>query len=772
MDEIPSGFRRLPGFIEDLYELEAPIGRTISGEVFKAFDRNAHRGVVLWRTITPLAPEHLEKFRARLTLVQRAPHVTPITIFGVDSANVGFAILSSPDRRPINAPVADAVEVERRLLSILAILEHLHENQVVCGDICRESFVLERDGTVCLFGVLGAREVSQSDVESSPPALRRYLPSQVEGKILPSAHHDVLAALLLSEELYASISISGAGAQSRGVAMPAWITGVITALREAASAGESITIRQLRGDLERAKIEENSRAEAPEIIGSPQDQSSIVREIAEKNKARAAKGRQHKVSKLAASRERKILASVGVGMAVVAAIVYGGLLYDEPGTPEKSVVRQAVTDEEVRQVAAWRDSTERAGHENLVRALRAAQSGEYKAVVVKALADRSRRYGLLRAADLLSQQYRLAPAPGAFGNQANSAVLVDALDPSMDRETRNGQFLRLFEQSPQLATVMAVACALDTGELGDVRDLLVRFVGEDASVSEAAERSALALMLFVSGTSQRYSEDFIDRSEKVPSGDLLWLLKQFARTGRADVTMIAQLAQTRKLITGARSVFLDELQHGTTLPPNLRAALAAGALGSLSQDEVSIFGQWYGAGSSRALEAAILTSEDVALKRAAFDSLRGKSIPDTYIATLLEYLQGAHGENAHQFGALLAALGLRDVLDADTIARELSGLDKAPDSRTLLQHVVNGAPYEVLQVVVPRYSSMIEPINLVDLLQHSDKRARVLALEHLSGVNDILLVKLITQAYDEEKDADVRNAYATHISTIRERLGS
>jgi hypothetical protein len=319
---------------------------------------------------------------------------------------------------------------------------------------------------------------------------------------------------------------------------------------------------------------------------------------------------------------------------------------------------------------------------------------------------------------------------------------------------------------------MAVAFGLDSGELGNVRDLLARFVGEDASIAEVAERSALALMLYVVETSQRYSEDFIDRSENASSGDLLWLLKELARSGRSEVPMVAQLIQSRKLIPGARSVFLDELQHGATLPPNLRAALAAGALGTLSQDELSIFGQWYGAGSSRVLEASIFTSEDSALKRTAFELLRGKSIPDSYIATLLEYIQGAHAENSYQFGPLLAALGLRDVIGPDAVAAALSGLDTAPDARALLQHIVKGAPYEVLEVVVPRYSSMIEPIDLIDLLQHSDKRARKLALEHLSAVNDILLVKLITQAYDEEKDSDVRKVYETHISTIRERLGS
>ena len=236
--------------------------------------------------------------------------------------------------------------------------------------------------------------------------------------------------------------------------------------------------------------------------------------------------------------------------------------------------------------------------------------------------------------------------------------------------------------------------------------------------------------------------------------------------------MLAQLAHSRKLVSGAHEVFVDELRHGTTLPATLRSALVAGALGTLSQDEITVFGQWYGAGSSRALEASILTSDDAALRRSAFELLRGKPIADGYIANLLEHIQGAYAENAHRFATLLAAIALRDAVGSDVMVRELAGLDREPDSKSLLPHVIKGAPYEVLEVVVARYGKIIQPIDLVDLLQHHDKRARMLALTSLSTVNDILLVKLITQAYDDETDAEVRKAYETHISTIRDRLGS
>jgi hypothetical protein len=772
MNEIPSGFRRLPGFIDDVYDVETSIAKTVFAEAFKALDRNAHRGVALWRTTKPLAPEQLVRFRDRLIVVQRAPHVVPITIFGIDSANVGFAVLSTFDGRPINAPVSAAVEVERRLLSMLAIVEHLHDNKVVCGDLCRESFLIGRDGTVSLFGVLGALEITAPDREACQPAVRRYLAPRGDEAVVPTAQDDVFSLLVLAEDLYSSIRITGAGAGSKGVAVPRWMEEVLRVAQEAIVAGQQVTIRQLRADLERAKIEAADQAETPEVVASPDEESEMGREFSKKNRTRGAKGRINKATSLGGAQERKLLVTVGVGRAAIAAAVFAGLVDYQGRAVSDSKARHASKNEEMQHVVPWRDSDESAAHAHLVKVLVNATDPEDRALVSKAIANRSRRYGLFRASDMVAQRYRSLGEQSSFGHDGESKVLLNVLDPSMDAATRNGEFLRLFEQSPQAAVVMAVAFALDSGDLTTVRDLLARYVGDGGRATEIGQRSALALMLYISETSQRYSEDFVDESDKVSSADILWLLKELARTGRPEVTMLAQVAHSRKLVSGAQNVFLEELRQGTTLPVTLRSALVAGALGSLSQDAVSVFGQWYGAGSARVLEASILTSDDEVLRRGAFELLRGKPIADSYIANLLEYIQGSYAENAHRFGTLLAAVALRDAIGGDVMVRELAALDRASDAKSLLPHIIKGAPYEVLEVVVPRYSEMIQPIDLIDILQHHDKRARMLALTYLSAVNDILLVKLITQAYDDETDAEVRKAYETHISTIRDRVGS
>ena len=87
--------------------------------------------------------------------------------------------------------------------------------------------------------------------------------------------------------------------------------------------------------------------------------------------------------------------------------------------------------------------------------------------------------------------------------------------------------------------------------------------------------------------------------------------------------------------------------------------------------------------------------------------------------------------------------------------------------KELLQRLVKGAPPEILEAMLNRYSSSMDPLDIVDLLENPSPSVRIAAVSHLSQVNDIMLLKLISQSYDEEKDPQVRAVYEQKISGIR-----
>ena len=66
----------------------------------------------------------------------------------------------------------------------------------------------------------------------------------------------------------------------------------------------------------------------------------------------------------------------------------------------------------------------------------------------------------------------------------------------------------------------------------------------------------------------------------------------------------------------------------------------------------------------------------------------------------------------------------------------------------------------------------MDPLDIVDLLGHPSQTVRIAAVSHLSQVNDIMLLKLISQSYEEENDPKVRAVYEQKISVIRDRAGA
>jgi hypothetical protein len=63
----------------------------------------------------------------------------------------------------------------------------------------------------------------------------------------------------------------------------------------------------------------------------------------------------------------------------------------------------------------------------------------------------------------------------------------------------------------------------------------------------------------------------------------------------------------------------------------------------------------------------------------------------------------------------------------------------------------------------------MDPLDLIDLLSYPDPAVRSAAISYLTAVNDIMLLKLISQAYDDETNPTVRAEYQEKISIVKDR---
>ena len=388
----------------------------------------------------------------------------------------------------------------------------------------------------------------------------------------------------------------------------------------------------------------------------------------------------------------------------------------------------------------------------------------------KVMTFRARRQGLGRTSDVVLGQLLEATDMGAFGSDDRSRALSRVLDVELSSNARLEEVVRLYQASPRLAVILAAASVLDTGDAETYRGLFAKAVAEQAGISQGRERNPYALMLLLPDVHDLFSEDIVALQENIPTADVAWLMEELGKQGSPEVSTAAQIAERRELEKGPNMVFLRELRRSVALNPPIRSSIVSGALGKLSIDDVRRFNEWYGQGAPRVLEAAILTTPDGSLKRVAFDALSTKPIDDPYIAKLMEFVRPTYGDEASRFAGMVAALALREVVGQAIVARELDVLRDAPRSKELLKRVVHGAPPEVIQIVVEGYSDSMDQLDLVDLLHHPSLEVRVTAVSSLGKVNDIMLLKLISQSYDDETDPTVRAAYETHISVVRDRL--
>jgi hypothetical protein len=316
---------------------------------------------------------------------------------------------------------------------------------------------------------------------------------------------------------------------------------------------------------------------------------------------------------------------------------------------------------------------------------------------------------------------------------------------------------------------LTASLALDTGEAEPLRGILARAVSDQVGIPNGGEHSPFALILLLPQAHDLFSEDIVEINDRIPSSDIRWLLEELGRKGQPEVATVAQLAYNREIVPGAFAVFLKELQRGAALSQGLRSSLVSGALGKLSDSDINRFAEWYGQGAPRVLEAGILTTTNPKIEEAAFQALSTKAISDQYVAKVLEFVRTAYEGDSAKYGGIVAILALSDVVDAATIDRELGKINGAPHITALLKELVKGAPPEMLEVILDRYSASMDPLDIVDLLGHPSQAVRIAAVSHLSQANDIMLLKLISQSYDEERDPKVRAMYEQKISVVRDR---
>lgn len=771
-------FETLTGSLEDRFDFIGPVAGTLTAQAYRAVDVTTRREVTVWRTRGPLRTEENSRFQERLLALQRFPGVEAILWCGVDRDNRGFAVLRAYDGRKVDCPAASSEEIEERFDACARILAALHKRRITCGDICLDSFLLSDRGGVSLFAVLGDVALERQDEDLNRARYIAFRPPEQRNGGAQPASVDRYALARLGEGLCA-VRVTDTGDESDR--SPPWLKEFLdsTASEELRKKHDSagMVLPPPEAQQESVKSEDRSKEVDDEIVpsfspsgggfdGSRRLAFSLSDLISPERVVVIASD----IVRLLNNSSRVII------LAVLNFVALGVLLYsyvDGRSVLKASEVRKVPVvskrDQDIAKLVALYESDSPTAYQEVIEWLSTTPEPGARREIVKVLTFRARRQGLGRTSDVVLGQLGDEADLVGFGNDDQSRALIRLLDPSLLGNARLEELARLHQASPRLAPILAAASALDTGDAEIYQGLLAKAVAEQSGVSNGGERHPYALMLLLPDVHDLFSEDIVAFQEKIPPGDIVWLIEELGRQGRPEVSTAAQIAERRDSIPGGRAVFLKELRRSAALKQRVRTAMVSGALGNLSVDDVRVFNEWYGQGASRVLEAAVLTAPSSLLKRAAFDALSGKPIADPYVGKIMEFVRTAYGDDSARFAGLVAAIDLRDVVGLDALTSEFDVVRDAPRSQELLRQLTRGAPPEVIEIILRRYSSSMDQINIVDLLAHPSPQVRVAAVSSLTQVNDIMLLKLISQSYDDETDPQVRAAYEESISLVKER---
>ena len=194
---------------------------TAAADAYRAYDLSQKQSCSLWigRELLQSGSQEVLSFLRRFETIDNIePPLCVIDGYGVDAEGRPFALFSPLDGYKVTGGNLEVSEVERRFGACMRLVALLHENGVVCGDLCGDSFWVTRDGEMLIVGLMGMLFSGPQAALSVAPAgtLPFVAPELFQGGAVTSAS-DVFSMGALAYHLLSGEFPYGAEGFRKGV---------------------------------------------------------------------------------------------------------------------------------------------------------------------------------------------------------------------------------------------------------------------------------------------------------------------------------------------------------------------------------------------------------------------------------------------------------------------------------------------------------------------------------------------------------------------------
>ncbi len=793
-----------PKRIEEVVRVFENYYSTRTSDAYRAIVIDSGTAVFLWRLRYPLDlnSEAVSRFLHRLSIVQGLQISTPaIKSFGVDPAGCAFLLTAFEDGKLLFETQPTISEAKRIFTEAVKSVSVLHEQGIVLGDICSQTFFMKVGGQILIQGLLGPfdRETTQTSLLPAVESLQFLAPEQRNGLGVELAS-DVYALGVFAYRLFTGRYLYGDKPPPVGTEegelfslapssirneIPLWIDDIIGRCIELRPEARYQSAKQLLDDILLA-LGGGSPAAAR---GRWSSRTLIV----QPETLRAIRSGQLKdtpleepVVKKEAKKPSPFLLLLGPAILIGVVLATAIFLFIDNTSEEKTALEQEMAMHEdaappelkrpmqdviapnvpleVRRDALKRiaESDDAVAYVMLVSVAKNAPVPELKLIAQEVIVDRVRRFGLHRSARVLEDWFKkknelhLDPATA----QAYQPLL-NACNPNFNLDRRRFSLNQAYRSEPFVTLQLSAALSLDDENQENFTPVLRQLLSAQLGRDDFEGKNIGAMILSHAALSQYFESDVEKVISTFSNEDLGWVLLELAQSNNPLLFTVASETIKRSIVPPFQSIFLGSLVQvdRSDLSQQVKLSLVRGARGEFSESDVMVFGRWISSQSESALLAVCALANDQVVALAAFDTLAARTITLDYLDRILEQIKRNYWEHRGKLVKAIGILGLSEISTDEQIQYAYDTLIPYFSLDSLITALTAANNEKLIYTAVHRFSGLIPADHLIKLLSHPSKRVRIEAVKGLKGSNELRVLQGILRSYKKEEDEEVRKLY-------------
>jgi hypothetical protein len=196
-------------------------------------------------------------------------------------------------------------------------------------------------------------------------------------------------------------------------------------------------------------------------------------------------------------------------------------------------------------------------------------------------------------------------------------------------------------------------------------------------------------------------------------------------------------------------------------------ALLKSARRQPDMDDVQNYSQWYDPASVKVLLATLLMNANSEVIESSLNALSTKSTGNVSVDDALSYVSNNIDVGRAYYGRFIGGVGLIDSLSQEEVKTAFSSIRGTPFASQLSKLMLQRGSPLLVKAILENLGDTINPVLLVDLLKHPDKRVRLLIIPYVKGVSLSSSWQQIVDAYLTESDPEVKARYESEMPRIR-----